>query len=151
MEQLLEDIPCKVPSEDHLYRKYRLTPAQWIAMGVRQGWICPVCNKAFKANQTPVVDEDHDPPYEIRGLLHHGCNQRVTATLVRYIRNPPARQAIGSYVVPETCRKHHAKVREDRKEQRKRNPRRPTARSKRTEVPVKPTDPRVAALLEQIE
>jgi len=82
------------------------------------------CGACGKRQQKPalVLDHDHDPPYEVRGLLCAHCNRALTEALVRYVMDPPARR-IGPFLVPP----ERAKVAEEHREDVRRR-----AKAKRT-------------------
>jgi hypothetical protein len=133
------DAPCGLPNVENLYRQYRLSLEQWFAMGEEQGWACP-CGKPFTLGNPPVVDEEHEPPYRIRGLLCFQCNRRVENWMQRYITDPPAVRAIGPHVVPESVRN-----RKDRFAQRKKVKRAAQLSTARRRKPLPVAEPQPAS------
>jgi hypothetical protein len=115
-----------------LRRKYGITCDTYYRLLEQQGGVCGACGK--KEKRALAVDHDHEPPYEIRGLLCTYCNRALSRGLVRYLASPPARKA-GPLFVPE---ERIAKVREDTQKRLKR--RRVVAATKR-EAKKRTTDP----------
>lgn len=100
----------------HLRRMYGITCADyWLMFEIQEG----ACGACGKHQQRPalVLDHDHDPPYEIRGLLCTHCNRSLTRAIARYLANPPARK-VGPFLVPteraEVARKRRDDVRKRR-------------------------------------
>lgn len=73
-------------------RPYRLTPAEFNALRLKQGNACAVCRSRF--TRTPHIDHDHATG-AVRGLLCGRCNSAfgqlrespaIIASLLRYAR-----------------------------------------------------------------
>lgn len=84
--------------DKELRRMYGLTLAQYDKILTVQGGVCGVCGHPPAGKRAMDVDHDHDTN-EIRGLLHHRCNQAIWVTIARYLKDPPARQ-VGPFFIP---------------------------------------------------
>lgn len=113
----------------HLRRTYGITCADYWLMHEAQGGACGGCGKRQR-NPALVVDHDHDPPYEIRGLLCTHCNRSLSRGLARYLAQPPARK-VGPFLVPperaELTRKHREDIRARAKAAREKKASKPKA------------------------
>lgn len=90
----------------YMKAQHNLTLAQWDMMFKKQGGKCAICGKLWESHQRKYhVDHDHKTGL-IRGLLCWSCNlkldERVTPEWLdraaKYLRNPPAVQALGEKV-----------------------------------------------------
>jgi hypothetical protein len=85
---LLSGFHCTL---DHATRAtYGVTCDDYHRLLIHQGGVCAVCATP-PGKWRLVVDHDHDPPYEIRGLAHHRCQRWITVAVVRYLAAPPGR------------------------------------------------------------
>lgn len=66
----------------NLNRRYRLSLTEFQAMRVRQGNLCAICEEPMAR---PKVDHDHVTG-EVRGLLCHKCNLRLSGLEDREFR-----------------------------------------------------------------
>jgi len=84
----------------YLMDSFKLTVEKWLTVFTFQGGCCAICgNKLIKAN----TDHDHKTG-EVRGLLCARCNRALgrfadrldlLEAAVRYLKDPPARKALG--------------------------------------------------------
>ena len=65
-----------------LKRYFGITPDDFIAIGNRQGWVCPICGlppteaNGHKLKTKLHVDHDHKTG-KVRGLLCNNCNAAI--------------------------------------------------------------------------
>ncbi len=114
--------------DKELRRRYGLKLAHYNAILAEQGGVCGWCGNPPERGRPLVVDDDH-ATREIRGLLHPGCNQRLTEQGVAYVLDPPARR-VGPFVVPPERDEMRRRRDADRVERRK------AKRAAKTAVPV---------------
>lgn len=94
----------------HIMEKYGLTTEEYEAIIAFQGGHCAICNRAKGIRRRLSVDHCHETG-EVRGALCNTCNRMLghlrddQAAFFRaadYLRNPPARIALGGIrIVPE--------------------------------------------------
>ena len=62
-------------TDDHRYRKYGMTRADYEAMYASQGGCCAICAETIALDDDPNVHIDHDHATgAVRGVLCRGCN-----------------------------------------------------------------------------
>lgn len=92
-----------------------------------QGGVCGVCGGRPRRWRL-VLDHNHEPPYEVRGLLHFTCNRLLPMVgvlawwwmrMVRYLNDPPA-EGTGMGVPADKARRLEAKAKAKR--ERKQQP-----------------------------
>ena len=64
---------------NHLRKKYGMTPDDLIALWSKQSGLCALCDEPMlqyggKGNRRAVIDHNHDTG-RVRGLLHDWCNR----------------------------------------------------------------------------
>jgi len=112
---------------DHAMRAtYGLTCDDYHRLLAHQGGVCAVCGEPPGAWRL-VVDHDHDPPYEVRGLAHHRCQRWITVAVVRYLAAPPGR-ALGVRVPERKARRLEARAVAKRRRIAERTPTDPPAK-----------------------
>lgn len=92
---LLSKFHC---TQDHeLQRRYGITCADYWGLFELQGGRCAICHRRPGPKRRLVVDHDHDTG-TVDGLVHFGCNRRLTTVYRRYLAGPPGRRV--GLVVP---------------------------------------------------
>lgn len=83
--------------EQHIWRRYKLTPHDVALLWDRQDGLCVLCDEPLngwsKTGKQKVWVIDHDHKTErVRGLLHAWCNHRVLSMIERagYVRTENA-------------------------------------------------------------
>lgn len=122
-------------AQDHeIERRYGIRCEDYWRLFERQGGRCALCGRR-PGRWRLVIDHSHEPPYEVRGLLHFTCNRLLepltwlAARLFDYALAPPGKDL--ELIVPVTkVRVLEARDRDkqqrarERQVQRKRQPER---------------------------
>lgn len=116
-----------------LQTTYGITCDDYHFLLALQGGVCGVCGGKPRRWRL-VVDHNHQPPYEIRGLLHFTCNRMLPLApvlmwwlerMVRYLLDPPATNT-GLGVPAAKVRRLEAKAKRKRERTQRPNPTQPS-------------------------
>lgn len=108
------------PLDKELRRTYGFGCSDYRQLLVAQGGVCRRCGQPPRARRL-VVDEDHDTG-EVWGLLHFGCNRRISQLDRRYLRQPPPVRLL----VPEDRQRAAERRRQQKRARTRRHAAKPT-------------------------
>lgn len=93
----------------HLWQNFHITPEEYDLISAEQGGVCGICGRGPTGGKHLPLDHEHQNRQSgpIRGLLCYYCNKFIVGArseehIIRaaeYIKDPPAKRALGREVV----------------------------------------------------